>query len=361
MTTGRVWYGAGFVPRRVRLEVCPNSDLAEVAATLVHELAHPLSRTTDHGTRFKRTAAELAAAVWGAPHLAEAARQVPERHAVVDAWLATGIRAADSGNPPPLPQTGDDGNTARVVSLIRKLRALAADQPGEPEAVAATARANDLTTIYGLAGYEVRLDHGIDEQMVDRWVALERRKVWKRTLAHEVAGFCGVFSLAMARESRMHFFGRYRDVVAAEYLHGVAEASIERQCEAHLAAWRQAAPRPPGAMTRERTSFSDSAVRAFAAKLREIREEERTRARAAPDSPEARAFELARGDRERAKEFARVEHDKRGQGWGSGRGKAIHHNEDGWEAGRAIPVVQGIDAAGRAPRAPPGGGEGGAS
>jgi len=360
VTTGRVWYGERHEPRRVYLTVCPNSDVAEVSATLAHELAHPRSGTRDHGTRFKRTLVELAGEVWGAAHLAEAGCRVGERHALVDAWVATGIRAALSGAPPPRPRTGDDGHTARLVSRIRKLRALAAAQPGEPEGVAATARANDLTTVYGLAGYQVQLDHGIDEQMVDRWVQLDRRKVWQRTLAHQVARFCGVFSLAMAGRARMHFFGRYRDVVAAEYLHEVAAASVERQCEAHLERWREETGPRRGAAARERTSFCDSAVRAFTAKLKEIREEERCRAEADPDTPEARAWRLATGDLDRARRFRREEHSRRGLSWGAGRGKAIRHSEEGYDAGRAIPVVKGIDSTGGAPRRlPEGGGEGG--
>lgn len=353
-TPGRVWYGDDHAPRRVLLTPCPNADPAEVLATLVHEVAHPVARTRAHGLAFKRTLVDLAGDLWGASYFEEAARRVGERHEVVDCWVATGIRAALSGDPPPAARTSDDGQTARIVSRIGKLRALAASQPGEPEAVAATARANDLVTIYGLAGYQVRVDAGIDDQMVDRWVQLDRRKVWQRVLAHAVARFCGVFSLSMAGEARMHFFGAWRDVVAAEYLYEVAAASIERQVEAHLARWKQARRRRPGETRRERTSFCDCAVHAFAEKLRRIRDDERRRAEAAPASPDARAWHLTTRALDRARDFAREEHEKRGLSWGAGTSKAVTYNPDGIRAGRAIQVTLGLTADGHAPRALPG-------
>lgn len=357
LTTGRVWYGDDFRPRRVRLTVCPNSDRAEVFATLVHEFAHPASRTTTHGAEFKRTLVELASAAWGEAWFREAAARVGERHHLVDAWVASGIRAALAGAAPPVTRAGDDGQTARIVSRIQKLRALAGAQPGEPEAIAATARANDLITSYGLAGYEVHIDAAIDDQMVDRWVQLGKRKVWQRRLAAAVADFCHVFALSMNGDARMHFFGTYRDVVAAEYLWAVAADSIRRRCDAHLAQWKQTrARRPSGGQTRkERTSFCDSAVYAFAKKLRAIREQEGQAAGAAPDSADARGWRLLAGRKARAEAFAREEHEKRGIGWRSGSGKAIRFNQSGYDAGSAMQVALGVAGRGPAPQLEGGG------
>ena len=47
--SGSVEMSSGFAPRRIVLTTCPNADEAEIVATLVHEMAHPLARARDHG------------------------------------------------------------------------------------------------------------------------------------------------------------------------------------------------------------------------------------------------------------------------------------------------------------------------
>lgn len=337
-TTGRVWYRSDFVPRRVHLTTCPNSDLAEVLATIVHELAHPLSRTHDHGDAFKRAMLSLAEAQWGEAFFREARARLSQRSQVLDYWLATGIRAALLGAAPPAVRSGDDGQLARVVTKIRKLRELAANQLGRPEAVSATAVANDLVTTYELGDYAVRVDAGIQDQMVDRWVPVREGAVWRRELAHAVAKASGVFSLSVVQKSRMHFFGRYADVVQAEYLFQISAARIERECERHLKTWRIRHPnRQAGDARRERTSFCDSAVREFSRKLDQIVAEE------SGASEHDAALDTA-------EEFARVEHEKRGTGWRSGGTRRTHDNAAGRELGRSLEVVRGLSSSGEAPR-----------
>ena len=347
---GRVWYGPTFRPRRITLTTCPNADLAEIAATLVHELAHPLSQTTKHGRRFKETLVGLAAAEWGEAHFVEAKERLREGFHEVDLWVTSGIRAAMAGDSPPRAKQGDDGRMAGIVSRLRALRARARDQLGRWEGVIATALANDIVTLYGLESYQVRVDAGIHDQMVDRWVPIEKRKVWKRSLAHAVARFCDVFSLAVPKRGMMHYFGTYGDVVAAEYLYQISEERIERDCEAHIRRWKGAmrSARPRAADTRsERVAFCDSAEKAFREKLRAIA---RARNGGAPRSPGRDEDEDTSPSVATAEAFARAEHEKRGRLWSSGTGKYIRPNAAGAATGRAMQVVRGLDSGGGAPR-----------
>jgi hypothetical protein len=291
---------------------------------------------------------ELAERRWGASFFAEARARIAEGVRIVDPWLASGIRAALRGATPPAARQGDDGQLARVVTKIRKLRELAADQLGRPEGIAATAMANDLVVQYGLGSYAVRIDAGIHERMVDRWVPVAEGAVWRRSLAHAVGKACDVFVLSVVHHSRMHFFGRYADVVQAEYLFQISEARIARECERHLDAWRaRRAELRPGDTVRERVSFCDSAVRAFELKLQQIVNEESgapARRSAAPASPALEA----------AEEFARVEHEKRGTGWRSGGTRRTRENAAGTELGRSMELVRGMAPGGSAPKALPG-------
>ncbi|MCC6622035.1 MAG: DUF2786 domain-containing protein [Deltaproteobacteria bacterium] len=340
LVTGRVWFREDFVPLRVRVSLCPNADLAEVIATLAHELAHPLSRSLGHGEPMKLTLVELAERLFGARFFSEARARVASAHHVVDMWVACGIRAALRQGEPPVAKVVDDGQLARILTKIKKLRELAHDQTGLPEAIAATATANDLITTYGLEGYGVRIDEAIDDQMIDRWVVLEDGAVWRRMLAHGVATYCEVFSLGVGGKGRMHFFGARADVIAAEYLYSVSAARIERECRDHLARWKAARQRTTSAETlREKTSFCDCAVIEFRKKLDRIGGEE-----AAGDRRGRTGAGAPRG-LEAAEAFARAEHAKRGESWGSGGGKQYRENAAGRAAGRAMEVLRGVEGA----------------
>lgn len=320
---GRVWMREGR-PLRILLQPAPNSDRAEILATLAHEVAHPRANRGDHGLEFKRALLELAGETWGSTWFESADPGASYRD--LDRWIATGLRARLADREPPRPRTGDEGQTAKIVARIRKLHALADHRPGTAEAITAAGRANDLVTVYGLGGYQVQIDAGIDEQMVDRWVALAPRKVWQRQLAHGLARYFGVFSLAMARKARMHIFGRHADVVATAWLLEVCIEKIERACEAHIQAWKRLRPRSSGEGRSERTAFCDNAVWAFRRKLEGLASLE-------PQGSEALAA---------AEDFAWIEHDKRGQRWGSGRGKRVRHHAAGQALGRSLEVVRGV-------------------
>ncbi len=342
LVSGRVWFRVGGAPLRVHLTTCPNSDLAEVLATIVHELAHPLAHTTTgsraHDEPMKRAMVDLASTHFGERWFETARTRISGPVRALDYWLASSIRAALRSNDIPRPKSTDDTQLARTLGKLKKLRELANNQLGRPEGIAATATANDLVTHYDLGSYGVGLPEIDDEQLVDRWVKLHDNAVWRRLLAHGVAAHFGVFSLAINNTLHMHFFGAYADVIAAEYLYSVSAARITRECEAHIAAWKKVRGKTTSAETRvEKTSFCDCAVIEFRKKLKHIADED------SADTEDTL---------EEAEEFARVEHEKRGRGWASARKKLYRENAAGRAAGRAMEVLHGVSGQGPAAALP---------
>ncbi|HRE91239.1 MAG TPA: hypothetical protein PK095_19125, partial [Myxococcota bacterium] len=335
---GRVWFTRDGIVRRIKLTTCPNADLAEVLATLCHELAHPLARSSHHDAAMKGALIALCQRQFGARFFAHVASIAgSERMSLVDAWVALGIRQALKGGDPPAPKAVDDGQMAKILGRIRKLRQLAKDQRGLPEGVLATSSANDLATLHGLAyqGLDVQTADDLDDdKVVDRFVVLPDGAVWRRLLAHDVAGYFDVFALSLPGAGRMHFFGAHADVVGAEYLFSVSARRIERECEAHVKAWKARRGKTTSAETRkEKTSFCDSAAIAFGRKLKGYRED--------PEGStlSSRAF----GERlERAEEVARQEHAKRGSGWSSSGTKTYRENEAGKAVGASMEVLHGV-------------------
>jgi hypothetical protein len=153
------------------------------------------------------------------------------------------------------------------------------------------------------------------------------RASWRRVLMFGVAEFFGVFALYTRGTQRAHLLGRYRDVVAAEYLIAISMARIDRECEAHIRAWRVGVA-PTGAMTRrEQNDFRASAARGFAARLRTIAREEGH----------------ARPAREQAEEFARDAYARRGGGWRTMRVGEFRPNAAGFALGASMEVLHGVD------------------
>jgi hypothetical protein len=342
---GSVEMTSRFAPRRIVITTCPNADQAEIVATLVHEMAHPLARSRDHGPAFCRTLVDLAACLWGEPYFAGARASSAGPYAIVDRWVTCGARAALAGREPPARKVCDDGHAARIVSKIAKLWALASDQLGKPEAIGATALANDMITVYGLDRSQVCTAPSIDDQLTDRWVLLEPRQPWQRTLAFDVARFNGVYSLSMNSKARMHFFGRYSDVVAAEYLCVISTERIKRECAAHLEEQRRRGALLRGEARRASVAFCESAAREFGRKLERIAAEESAR------SPGPTEHVVALDE---ARSFARRQLEMRGARVTAGRGREVRHSVEGAEAGRRMQVVRGLDSQGGPPRRLPG-------
>ncbi len=342
---GSVEMTSRFVPRRIVLTPCPNADEAEIAATLVHEMAHPLARSRDHGPAFCQTLVDLGARLWGEPYVKGARAHTAGPYALVDRWLTCGARALLAGREPPARRVCDDGHAARVVSKIAKLWALASDQSGQPEAIGATALANDLITLYGLDQSQVCNAPSIDDQLTDTWVLLEPRQPWQRALAHAVAHFNGVYSLSMNSKARMHFFGRYSDVIAAEYLCAISIERIKRESAAHIEDQRRRGLLFPDQARRAKVDFCESAVLEFGRKLNRIAVGESAR------SPRPTEQDVALDE---AQSFAQKQLDLRGERVSTARCREVRHSEEGAEAGRRMQVVRGLDFQGEPQRRLPG-------
>ena len=197
-----------------------------------------------------------------------------------------------------------------------------------------------------MGGYRIRLDAKVDEQMVDRWLNIGKGTRWKRDLAFTVAEFCNVFSLARPDKGWMHFFGKYRDIIAAEYLLSVCMGHIERRCARHIQAWKaRKRTRVTGGQTRsEKISFCTSAVQGISDKMTAIRKHEQQSAIDNPDDTDAQAFRLTSHDLQNAEVFAAEEHEKRGMGWGTDSSNSYRYNESGYEAGQSVQLNSGVTA-----------------
>lgn len=334
-TSGRVWHRQDGTPLRVRITTCPNSDLAEILATLLHELAHVLVRSADHGAPFKNALVDLAERCFPGDRFLGARQNLDEGYHVLDAWVTACIRQTLIGQDPPLPQTDDELGMAEIAARVRKARALGADRCGSWEGIRATAVANQLVTLYGMNDYRVRIESRLLDRMVDRWIVIANKDMWRRSLAHEIARAFDVCSLGSAHRTRgirMHFFGRQSDVAQAEYLFALTQQRIEAACERHLDALRsKRVLRDAGAARSERTSFCDSAVLAFHKRLRKL---------AASDAAEERTRSAEAVERARA--FAFAEHQKRGISWGSGRARTIRANAAGHRLGESLELTRGV-------------------
>ena len=315
-------------PTSVSIVTCPNADLAEILATLIHELAHAVTDAPGHEPGFRLMLVELAERSFGRDSLVGARERVTGSYQTVDRWVACGIRASLEGREPPTARNADDAQLAKSIRRIAKMRRLAADQVGRPEGVAATSQANDLVVAHGLERYDIAAEAVAPGQMLDRWLLLGGRSNWRYRLAATVAAWFDVFTLSLT--GRMHLFGRHADLVATEYLYGVCAERIARACDEYLARWKREARRRPGATNRERVSFCDSAVQAFHTKLSAM--QPTPGGSTQPDQ----ALALA-------KDFARKEHDKRGLGWSHSPARSYIANAAGAAVGRSLSVVRGVD------------------
>lgn len=344
--SGKVKINRENSPVSMMLVVCPNADFAEIAATLVHEFAHIFSEVNNHNHSFKKRMVELASALYGDHYFVEPRKRLDESYRILDMWIATGIRAKLRGQEPPVAKDFDEQLTASVVSRIQKMRALAASQPGTPEAITATGIANTQITLYQLGSYQIRLDVNLDESMVDRWISVGKNVRWKRELGFDVADFCNVFALARPDQGWMHFFGKHRDIVATEYLYHVCLEHIERKCEQYIKEWKTTIWWKPssGEVRSEKTSFCASAVRGISDKMKEIREIERLEAQLSPDSSEARGYRLTSEDLRKAEAFSAQEHVKRGMGWSHESSYSHTHNSSGYEAGQDVSLHAGVES-----------------
>ncbi len=346
---GRIRLTRFGIPRLMTITVCPNADLAEIQATLIHEFAHPLSIEKNgkfrHNRHFKAKMVELAGILFAKKYFAPPKKLLLLNNGnckccLIDNWIASGIRAFLSSRESVAEEKMvDAGETARLLKRLHCLRTMAASEPGTAEAITATAIANDIITVYGLDNYILLKDADIANLKHDLWIKLELRKAWKYALAHQVAHFCGVFSLSRKKSGLMHFFGKHQDLVFAEYLFQVCDASIERACETHIKTWRASYRPQRGETVTKKDAFYKSAVWGLADQMKEILKKERK------NNPKIYAqFE---SDMRKAENFAREEHHIRGMRWGSGGRTTVRHCEQGYNTGKNIALHRGVNSGGK--------------
>jgi histone acetyltransferase (RNA polymerase elongator complex component) len=144
----------------------------------------------------------------------------------------------------------------------------------------------------------------------------------------------------MNSQSRVHFFGRYSDIVAAEYLCVISIERIKRECAAHIENQRNHGLLAKNRIRRAAAAFCDSAVYEFGLKLERILAEESARS----SKPTEQTVALNEAER-----FAQQQCNMRGVLIGSIRRRKIYHSSEGAEAGRRMQVVRGLDSQGKPP------------
>jgi hypothetical protein len=177
--------------------------------------------------------------------------------------------------------------------------------------------------------------------MVDRWIILEDSGRWRVSLIHAVSHYFDVFTLTSRGQHRVHLFGKYSDIVAAEYLYKICSERIARECAAYLEVWKRQRARRPGEALRQRASFCSSAVWAFQKKLDALSQLDRK-----PGASPAKENVAIVA----AEDFAHGEFQKRGRSWGSGRRGTVILNEAGTAVGSSLEVVRGISSGGEPKR-----------
>ena len=349
--TGRVHYSGRRI-HRMAITLGPNSDLAEVFATLAHEVAHAASPARGHGRGFKETFLGLARAVWGDEFFDGA--DVGEPYHEMDGWVSAGIRAARSRGEPPYRREGETEQRGARIRGVLKLRRLAENQVGTEEGRLATAMANTIVTVWGLGSVKADLPDDVSDSLCDRFQYIGKRCPWRRKLAWAVGAFFDVYILCQARAGTMHWFGKQSAIEAGFYLYGVAEAHIERELVKHLQVW-DAEGRLNGLHGRgESANFRATAVWALGDKLRKLR---RLEARAAADAAfeaevvgdveavDAEQTGLALYSIETAEAFALDECEKKHgtRKLGKSRRAKWSWNDQGALAGKSVPLSAGLD------------------
>ena len=136
---GRIWMSTRG-PERIRIEVGPNADAAEIWATMTHEVAHGLAPGDGHGRVFKQSLVDLASGIFGPEWFQIARAKVVDAHAALDCWIAVGIRAAVNEERRADRDDGDEEAACPCGRPDPKSRRLARSQAGRPEGRAACAR-----------------------------------------------------------------------------------------------------------------------------------------------------------------------------------------------------------------------------
>lgn len=324
--------------RRIVVTLCPNADLAEAYATLVHEFAHAW-HGVGHCLQFKQDLVTLASEIWGANYFEHVDTSLPYHK--VDSLVTSGIRAAENEQAPPQLRTGEPERQGQTIRRVLKMRRLAEKHPGTPEAISATAIANDLVALWDLGHVTADISGEVEDALCDEWVFIGKRQKWLRSLMWAVCGYFDVYALSQSGQGTMHLFGKHTAVMAALHLFEVAKAHIERRLAEHFEQW-EAEGRPNGAHKRtEGTNFKYSAARALRWKLQDMAKEDKQADEAAPSGTTA----LVSYSQKDAEAFAYEAYERlhgRKMRVSTEKSASYSYSAAGAAAGRSVPMGQGV-------------------
>ena len=223
---------------------------------------------------------------------------------------------------PPLLRPPDQRDRERVAKLL----ALAQDQAGTPEGDLAASKARALLLRLALDREEVEQGARAEaDPFARRMRPLGAPSPWRRRLAASVATHCACICAWPAATDQVVLFGRQSALLVCDYLLDV----LMREVIASRDHWRADNPQASGT---EINGFCHSAVTAIEHRLRD--------SRAAEHRSWAEAHALVRRDANRLEDWLQAQ----GHAWTPARPAPYGFSCDGYAAGHAIPVHEGVDA-----------------
>lgn len=240
--------------------------------------------------------------------------------------MPTSSRAASSSHAARATSSPAERAARRAVERIRKLLAVAADQPGTPEGESAARIARRLMAEHDVAGRD------LDPRAVDPIgrvpLAVDGTVRWRRKLAAAVARHCECVLSWSPGQGNAYLYGRTSGIALAEYLLAVFQREVE---EARTRFDHDLPLMMPEADRRSRWSdFCGSAVLAIEIRLRGLREEE------ARVRPEDCVLVSRRG------EELRDWLDEQGVRFKKGAPDIFHYDPEGYAAGQRIVVHDAV-------------------
>lgn len=223
---------------------------------------------------------------------------------------------------PPPPRPPEQRDRERLAKLL----ALAQDQAGQPEGELAAEKARALLRRLASDRAAAPAPAGEPDPFERRSRALGAPSPWRRRLAASVAAHCACVCAWPAATDQVALFGRASALAICDYLIDV----LMREVVDRRDGWRAAHPDATGA---EINGFCHSAVTAIEHRLRDSRAEER---RAWAD-----AHALVLRDRDRLEDWLQAQ----GLDWQPAKPSPYGFSRDGYAAGHAIPVHDGLSGA----------------
>ncbi|MCB9761477.1 MAG: DUF2786 domain-containing protein [Alphaproteobacteria bacterium] len=212
---------------------------------------------------------------------------------------------------------------------IRKLFALAADQTGTPEGVAAARIARELMTrqSYDLAQLDPAAAEDADP-FVRRRILLGGPAHWRCRLIAAVARHCECVAGYKPGLGRASLYGRRSTVEIAEYLYVVLSRALTRERVAWMMAEGSLIQEPE--RTRRANDFTQSAILALRSRMEELRRGQR--------DVRPQDYALVRSRAEGLDRWM----EEAGFGLKKDPPFPFAYSEDGYRAGYRLPLVEAL-------------------